>query len=158
MQFWIFTDHKSLEYIMTQRNLSLPKTMVRNTQWFWLLNWNILGTSNILADALLRIYSSDPLALYKPLVSLSQMTVPMVSLLWSHRSWTHSSSNPHGPACHCGVHFAEQPSMYPLHAMVSDLDTTGWVANNRPLTSSVGPRSPDQEGGTSTEVPESPHL
>jgi hypothetical protein len=61
-KFRISTDHKVLEHLMQQKNLS-----PRQHRWLDILNeFNfsihyIPGETNILADALSRIYSSEPL-------------------------------------------------------------------------------------------------
>lgn len=61
-RFRICTDHKGLEYIMTQKHLS-----PRQHRWIDTLNQfdftihYIPGETNVLADALSRIYSDEPL-------------------------------------------------------------------------------------------------
>nr|VWO95354.1 Uncharacterized protein [Ganoderma boninense] len=63
-KFRICTDHKALEYLMGQKNLS-----PRQHRWLDVLNeFNftvhyIPGETNILADALSRIYSDEPLGI-----------------------------------------------------------------------------------------------
>ena len=127
MQFRIFTDHKSLEYIMTQRNLSPPQA-----QWLETLNdfdfsiEHILGTSNILADALLRIYSSDsPGTVQASSEFASDDSANGIPLVVTQILDTFS--HPILMDLHAIVVSILLNSlvMYPLHAMVSDLDTTG---------------------------------
>ncbi len=61
VRFRAYTDHKALQYILTQRNLS-----PRQQRWMDLLNEfdfeviYIPGETNVLPDALSRIYSADP--------------------------------------------------------------------------------------------------
>ena len=63
-KFRICTDHKALEYIMGQRNLS-----PRQHRWMDVLNefdfsiHYIPGETNVLADALSRIYSDEPMGI-----------------------------------------------------------------------------------------------
>lgn len=60
-RFRIFTDHRSLEYIMTQKNLS-----PRQSRWLEVLSGfdfeviYIPGETNLLVDALSRMYSAEP--------------------------------------------------------------------------------------------------
>ena len=62
--FRICTDHKALEFLMGQRNLS-----PRQSRWLDVLNefkfkiHYIPGSTNVLADALSRIYSDEPLGI-----------------------------------------------------------------------------------------------
>ncbi|TFY57697.1 hypothetical protein EVJ58_g6867 [Rhodofomes roseus] len=65
-KFRICTDHKALEYLMSQKNLS-----PRQHRWMDVLNefeftiHYIPGETNILADALSRIYSDEPLGIQR---------------------------------------------------------------------------------------------
>lgn len=60
MKFWIFTDHKGLEWLSTQKKLS-----PRQAQWLEDISdfdfeiEYIPGETNVLADALSRMYSDE---------------------------------------------------------------------------------------------------
>lgn len=61
IKFEILTDHKALEYLMTQKNLSACQAHWLDTlsQFDFKIRY-IEGTTNILADALSHIYSDEP--------------------------------------------------------------------------------------------------
>lgn len=85
LRFQIFTDHKGLEWISTQSKLS-----PRQARWLEALSefdfeiTYLLGTDNVLADALSQMYSNEPKGTIRAAseyVSVKEDNVPNVLLL-----------------------------------------------------------------------------
>jgi hypothetical protein len=82
-KFRVFTDHKGLEHIMTQKNLSL-----RQVRWLETLSdfdfdiKYIPGETNTLADALSRIYSAEEPGTIRAPSEYIDADDPMISAAW----------------------------------------------------------------------------